>query len=126
MPVLDSSFLVALERGNRKAILLSEKLTSERRALWIPAVAWMEVLSGAPQGREAATGELLSEIGSFVPLTRSMAETGAVLQGSLARAGKRVGWNDLQVMATALELGEPVVTLDRDFSGIAGLKVIRP
>lgn len=126
MPVLDASYLVALEKGNRNVIALAQDLTLQRRALWIPAVVWMEVLAGAPQERRASAGGRLAEIGSCVPLTREIAELGAVLQGGLARAGKRMGWNDIQVAATALSLREPVVTLDRDFSGIAGLEVVRP
>lgn len=126
MPVLDASFLIALERGHIRAVALSEKLSAQRRSLWIPAVVWMEVLAGAPASRRAAVGHRLAEIGACVSLDRDVAELAADLQGGLARAGKRLGWNDIQVAATGLHLGEPIVTMDRDFAGIAGLEVIRP
>lgn len=126
MTVLDASFLIALERGNPKAITSAERLASERTPLWIPAVAWMELLSGAPPARQAEAAKRLADIGSCVPLSREIAEVGATLQCGLVRAGRRLGWNDVQVAATALHLQQPLVTFDRDFSGIAGLQVLKP
>ncbi len=64
---------------------------------------------------------LLDAIG----IDTSIAETWARLRASLRESGQRVGVNDSWIAATALALGVPVVTQDRDYDGIPGLDVIR-
>jgi predicted nucleic acid-binding protein len=126
MPVLDASFLIGVERGHRGASDLAKQLAENRRPLWIPAIAWMEYLTGIHPERQRLAIGMLAEMGTLVPFDRAMAELGATIQDGFLRAGRRLGWNDVQVAATALRLQEPLVTFDRDFSGIAGLRVITP
>lgn len=48
-----------------------------------------------------------------------------VLDGELARRGETIGPIDAVIAATALHLGEPVVTRNRrDFERVPGLRVV--
>ena len=55
----------------------------------------------------------------------AIAETWARLRASLRESGQRMGVNDSWIGATALALGVPVVTQDRDYDSVPGLDVIR-
>ncbi|MCX6434319.1 MAG: type II toxin-antitoxin system VapC family toxin [Actinobacteria bacterium] len=60
-----------------------------------------------------------------LPIDVAIAETWARLRASLLESGQRIGVNDSWIAATALALGVPIVTQDRDYDGIPGLGVIR-
>ena len=126
MPVLDASFLIGISHRDQRCLALMRRLQDEGRPCRIPAAAWMEFLAGVTPAQRRPVGTFLSEAGSFVPLDRPLAEAAADLQHGFLRQGTRRGWNDLQVAATALILGEPIVSLDGGFDGIAGVEVVRP
>ncbi|HLF17166.1 MAG TPA: type II toxin-antitoxin system VapC family toxin [Candidatus Thermoplasmatota archaeon] len=124
MAVLDTSYLIALERGDKAAVALQRRL--EGGAIRVPAIAWIEFLSvkvGTARQRAAAQ---LARGASLVPLDGAIVERAVDLQAALLESGRRLGWNDLQVAATALQLGEPLVALDGAFSEVPGLVVVRP
>ena len=63
-----------------------------------------------------------------IPIDIAVAEAWARVRVQLAAARRRANVNDMWIGATALALGVPVVTQDRDFDVIAevsGLDVIR-
>ncbi len=126
MPVLDAAFLIAVERRHRAATALADRLAGAPRPIWIPAVAWMEYLSGFRTDEQASAVAILESIGTLAPFDQPVAQLAGVLQSGFLRSGRRMQWNDVQVAATALHLRDAVVTLDGDFSGIAGLEAIHP
>lgn len=73
-----------------------------------------------------ATGfeELIAPYG-IVEMTRSIGMRYAAISRLLRSSGSRWGDNDLWIGATALEVGEPLVTRDLDdFSRITGLTAL--
>ena len=74
----------------------------------------------------AATGleELIAPYG-IVEISRSIGRRYGAISRVLRSSGSRWGDNDLWIGATALEVGEPLVTRDLDkFSRITGLTVL--
>ncbi|MHB8632558.1 MAG: type II toxin-antitoxin system VapC family toxin [Thermoplasmatota archaeon] len=122
MTVLDTSFLIALERGDDRARHCLQKI--EGSPMRVPAIAWIEFL-GVKKGvaRQRATARL-SAGATLAPLDAQVAERAIDLQAALLEAGKRLGWNDVQIAATALQLGEPLATFDDAFAGVPGLTVV--
>jgi len=59
-----------------------------------------------------------------IPIDQRVAETWATLRLSLRDAGLRMGVNDSWIAATAIALGIPVITQDRDYVRAPGLEII--
>ena len=124
MAVADSTFLIDLEEERPKALATLERLTEEAQAMRIPAAVWVEYLSTMPPAERAAAARTLERSASFVPFDRDLADVAARLQHDMAARGRELSWHDLHVAATALHLGEPVVSNDRAFRRVPGLDVI--
>jgi predicted nucleic acid-binding protein len=126
MTVLDSSFLIEVERGTGPAMSLLRELETQADALRIPAAAWAEYLSTyAPTRRGKAVRELEAS-STLEAFAREMADEAARLQSELMREGRGLAWHDLQVAATALYLRETLVTTDAAFRDLPGLDVRFP
>jgi tRNA(fMet)-specific endonuclease VapC len=62
-----------------------------------------------------------------IPFTDLTAQIHAHLWADLESRGKMIGYHDLIVAATAIEIGSAVTTFNvRHFSAVKGLKVIEP
>lgn len=59
-----------------------------------------------------------------LPVDTAVAAAWAVLRVALRDAGRAMKANDSWIAATALALGVPVVTQDKDYDGVAGLDVL--
>ncbi len=78
------------------------------------------------RARRLATLTAVAEMNP-IPIDRAVAEAWARVRVQLANARRRANVNDMWIGPTALVLGVPVVTQDRDFDVIAevsGLNVI--
>ncbi len=126
MAILDTSFLVAVERGNEDAIRLYSGMAAGNEPVRVPAAVWLEYLFPMSARQRAVAKRALRRASVFVPFDLPVAERAIQLQQERMRAGVRMGWHDIQVVATALHLGEPLVTLDRDFDDVPGLEVLQP
>lgn len=124
MAVLDTSFLIALERGDRGAWLRLEGLQASPGLLRVPAAVWIEYLAPKTPAKRARAVEELDDAVVFEPLTREVADAAARLQHELRSAGTLLSWHDLQVAATALHYNEAVVTSGRGFVKVPGLHVV--
>ena len=123
--VVDTSALVALERGPETA------LPDER--IVMPAVVYAELLGGvaftADAVRAAERRAKVAAVANVVPIVdfdRRLAERWAEIVGDLRRRGETIPSNDAQVAATALELGFGVLVgpaADARFRRIHGLEV---
>ena len=108
--LLDSSFLIALERETRRrragrAMAMLPRLRGRKVCISVVAVA--EVLEGAQDRDEAA--RTLSRF-AVQPLAWAQARRCAVIQ---SRAERRLGENDAWIVATAEILGAEIVAKDR-------------
>ena len=70
--------------------------------------------------------DMLAGAGTFAAFAKETAELAPAIQHTALVAGHRRGWNDIQVAATALQLREPMVTVDQRFAGIDGLRLVVP
>jgi predicted nucleic acid-binding protein len=122
--VLDTSFLIALERDVVTAWGRMDALQTARSPLRVPAAVWVEYLFPmAPAERSRAVGVLEASV-TFEPFTRALADEAARLQNVLREAGTLLGWHDLQVATTALHHGEAVVSNDAGFARVPGLETL--
>ncbi len=124
MAVLDTCFLIDLERENREAWQLLEVVSARREQLRIPSAVWVEYLASMPpEPRDRAVNELLNAA-TFEPFSRDLADEATLIQHNLFARGEPLGWHDLQVAATARWHHEPVVTRDTQFARVESLRVL--
>lgn len=122
MAVLDTSFLIDLERRPKRTHPALEALVDSAEPLIVPMAAAVELAQGSldPEMAFAALDERF-ELRSF---DREIALAGARLGASAHRAGKHPGAADLQIAATALVARTYVVTSNaRDFRDKLGVAV---
>lgn len=125
MVVLDTTFLIDLEKGSKLAHETYQDLIERRKPARLPAAAWTEYLSGFPPlDRDAARERLEGGI-RFEPFTRYLADAASRLQFELMRAGEPLGWHDLQIAVTALDYEEILISSDPQFEKVPGLGVER-
>lgn len=124
MAVLDTTVLVALEKGSTEASDTYLRLSEEGEPVRLPSAAWTEYLSGFdPVDRDEARETLEASV-TFEPFTRRLADEAARLQFELMRAGDPLGWHDIQVATTALHYDEPLVSSDERFQAVPGLGLV--
>ena len=128
--VLDTSILIAAERGQLRFQSLLESLGDE--PIGLAAITASELLHGchrAPdpgtRARRAAFVEALIAMIPVVPFGPPEARRHAELWAELARTGGPIGPHDLLIGATALARGHAVATLNqREFSRIPGIRLV--
>lgn len=118
MPVLDTSFLIDLMRGDEGAILLLEDLLTDYDPILVSAVTVMELFHGVARSRSPALEErrirrVLRGI-STVSLDFEAARYAGLLDGRLANDGIRASVADLLIAAAALQANDVIVTRDAD------------
>lgn len=121
MAVLDTTFLVAIEKAQPGALARYEELAEGREPVRLPAAAWTEYLSGFPPRDRDEARETLEAGVRFEPFTRRLADEAARMQSELMRSGDPLGWHDLQVAATALRYDEALLSSDTRFEAVPGL-----
>jgi tRNA(fMet)-specific endonuclease VapC len=123
--LIDSSCLIALERGDIRAA----DLPRENRG--ISVISMSEILHGVHRTdgahrarREAWIERFLSGI-TPVQITPAIARVHSYVWSYLGRRGEMVGQHDLWIGATALTYDIGVVTRNlREFERIPGLRVV--
>ena len=121
MAIFDADFLISLEAGRASAQQRDLELRARNVPLRVPAAAWVEYLSGVKiKRRETAQARLDQDV-IFEPFTRECAAVAVRLQAACLEQGAMMGWNDLQIAATAYLYDEPVVSNDKAFDKIPGL-----
>lgn len=116
--ILDSNILIYLSKGDQK---IEKKLHAlNREYFFISAVSVVEVLIGEKDKAEAE--RLKKMVHQFVPLDlrNEIAEKAVALAH---QSKKKLKFKDLLIAATALVEGLTLVTADKDFKSIAGLKL---
>jgi tRNA(fMet)-specific endonuclease VapC len=124
--IVDTTFLIDLEReiARRQPGPAMEFLgRNDAQTMRISVITFGELAEG--YGDPAAPGleELIAPYG-MVEISVSIGRRYAAISRALRSSGSRRGDNDLWIAATALEVGEPLVTRDLEhFRRIAGLTV---
>ncbi len=129
--LIDSSVLIAVERGDLEPSRLAAQTEAEQAA--ISAVTAAELLHGIHRARSAAQRArrqafvegLLAQI-PVIAFDLAVARIHASLWADLAKRGTPVGEPDLMIGATAVAKDYTLVTRDeRSFPRIPGLSVRR-
>lgn len=126
MAVLDTSFLIALDRGETRAQDLLRRLNEDGEPLLVPAAVRVEYLCGLREETRERAARLLDRATGLAPMDPTTVDRAVLLQAELMAQGRRLGWHDLQVAAMAMQSHDVLVTKDGDFDGILGLLVLRP
>lgn len=127
--ILDSSVLIAAERGQFRLTALLESLGDTPVA--IAAITASELLDGVHRAsargvrmrRAAFVEALLAEL-PVLPFGLGEARMHAELWAELARGGTTIGAHDLLIAATAIAGGDALVTLNqREYARVPGLRL---
>lgn len=126
--ILDTTVLVDLLRGDKKAIARIEALEEAGELLWVPTPVLFELWEGIeradrPDAERRKVEEVLSAytILSFEPKHAHRAGT---LSGALVRRGEMIDPIDAQVAGTGLAEGRPVMTRNtKHFARVEGLAI---
>jgi tRNA(fMet)-specific endonuclease VapC len=128
--VLDTSILVAAERGQVRFEALLESLGEETVA--IAAITASELLHGCQRAsdpgvraRRSAFVDALLDALPVLPFGLPEARRHAELWAELARTGSAIGPHDQLIAAAALAHGHGLVTLnEREFGRVPGLRLV--
>ena len=110
MAVLDSSFLIDLERRTPEAMEALDRLVTEEESLLVAPQAAIEYLSGIED--RATALRVLEESFVMVALERDHVLEAARLARDAFGAGSFPGWADAQIVAAAVLEATFVVTAD--------------
>lgn len=124
MPVLDTSFLIAVERREPDAQDLMNQFQEAGDLLCVPTAVWVEYLTGVTPRVRAQAANILARATEVVAFDETVADRAILLQDELMRTGRRLGWHDLQVAATALHRHDALATRDEGFADVEGLQVL--
>ena len=118
--LLDTSVFIAQENRSLAAASLPDELA-------VSVVSRAELSAGVlaaadidVRARRLVTLTAVAEMNP-IPIDLAVAEAWARLRVYLANARRRANVNDMWIAATAVSLGIPVVTQDRDFDVMAEL-----
>lgn len=112
MPVLDTSFLIDVERRRPLALAAYERLLAGDGRLLVPAQVATEYLVGLAD--EVAGLHQLESAFAIVPFGRVQVLEAARLAREAQRRGAFPGWADAQVAALAVLEHTYVVSADRE------------
>jgi tRNA(fMet)-specific endonuclease VapC len=128
MPVLDTSFIVDLLRGNKEALQKLAEMEVQEIPLSTTEINVLELYRGAYLSRK--THQNLEEIKKLLEcfqvleLEESVYEVFASLSANLLSKGRAVGAFDELIAAIILLHGERIVTRDSHFKEVPELEVI--
>jgi predicted nucleic acid-binding protein len=125
--IADTTFLIDLERevSRRQAGPAMQFLArNQAQTMRISVITFGELAEGYENPAAPALEEMIGPYG-IVDITKPIGVRYAAISRLLRSSGSRWGDNDIWIGATAIELGEPLVTRDLDhFSRIPGLSVL--
>ncbi len=130
--LIDSSILIAAERGRLSLADLARDFAGE--ALALSAITASELLHGVHRATSAEMREkrlrfveYLLSIFPVLPFDLEAARIHAGLWAALQRDGQIIGAHDLLIAATARAAGYGVITANStEFGRVPGLQVVNP
>jgi len=125
--IVDTTFLIDLEREiarRHPGPAMDFLARNHAQTMRISVITFGELAEGYEDQAAPGLEELVAPYG-IVDITRAIGRRYAAISRVLRSSGSRWGDNDLWIGATALEVGEALVTRDLDhFSRINGLTVL--
>lgn len=121
MPVLDTTFLIGLEKRPGTLRHFLEDLNEEGEPILVPVQAAIEFAAGADDPAQAI--RTLQEAFTVVPFGPVLAIEAARLARASFASGKFPGWPDIQIAATARHEGMVVVTRNGRHFETLGIRV---
>ncbi len=123
---LDTTFLIALLRGDSRSIKTLKSLENSGEKICTTAICAYELLKGAmtsskKEKNTRVVQELLQTI-EPLPFDSSAAIIAAQIYSNLAASGQIVRGLDVLIAAICLNSNDALVTSDKGFSRIIGLK----
>lgn len=122
--LLDTSIFIAFEAGR----LVDSKLLPDELAVSVVTIAELQVGILTAKDATIKSRRLKTYRGALqfnpVDINWQIAEDWAALRVILRESGRSVSVNDLWIAATALALGVPLVTQDRDLVGLPNIETI--
>lgn len=117
--LLDTNIIIHLMHQHPKVVKAVHALNADD--FLISSISYLETMLGIPkETKKKADIELFLEDLEVVPFDK----TATLLAGELNLASpKKLKFKDLMIAATALAQDLPLVTADKDFNSIKGLKV---
>jgi len=123
--LLDTNAYVSYLRGDEKVL----SWLSQADEVYLSVFVLGELFAGFREGeREKENKEILENFlqkstVSLINASRDTAEIFGLVKGSLKRIGHPIPANDIWIGAHALETGSILLTYDRHFASIPGLRV---
>jgi tRNA(fMet)-specific endonuclease VapC len=126
--ILDTEVIVALLKGEAEANKALEKLNENGEQAATTILTAFELLRGAyisanPQRNLTEVKELLANIKIF-DLTLQACEEASKIYNDLKKTGQLIGEMDTLIAAIAKANAETVMTRDKHFSRIQGIKTV--
>lgn len=128
MPVADTSFLIDMMRRNPAALSIYEEYERQGIALATTAITAMELYKGAYTSlnrRNIEKAERILDLFSLLPLDETVYQAFGRVAAGLCLTGNPLGDFDEAIAAITLCYDGEIITRDRHFEKIPGLKVIR-
>lgn len=122
--VPDTNTWVQLLRGDRKTAEKFESIDFDQ--IGLSCVVVEELLVGAYRSHKKQAiraVESLTEIYSLLPFDFPCADTSAKIQADLIKTGNKIGSRDAQIAGTAIQWDAVLVTHDKAFGRIPGIKI---
>jgi tRNA(fMet)-specific endonuclease VapC len=123
--VLDTNAYTALRRGDERVL---DALAAADR-VYVPIFVFGELLHGFKLGRKELANRRRLEAFVRKPSVRALntssetAEVFATLKSGLQKQGTPIPDNDLWIAAQCLETGSTLISFDRHFECVGGLRV---
>ncbi|HOX34941.1 MAG TPA: type II toxin-antitoxin system VapC family toxin [Methanoregulaceae archaeon] len=127
MPIADTSFIVDLMRRDPGALARYEAYEQAGTALQTTAVTALELYKGAfvtGNEKNRLIIATLLEVFTVLPVDETIFEAFGRLSAALAQSGNAIGDFDEVIAVIALRYDGEIITRDRHFLKVPGLKVI--
>lgn len=127
MAIADSAFVVDVLLRDPGALAKLDEIVARNEPLWMPAVVLHELEYGASLHRDAERErQRIRDVEGAMPVVSfdaAQARKAGEIEAALELAGKRPGRVDVQIAALARLRGEVVLTRDRRFPKVEGVRV---
>ena len=125
--VLDTSVVSVLIRGREMAEPYRALLANQHAVISFQTLEELWFWAYSSRWGEARRTRLTAHLGQYEVIwpDRTLVDVCARLRHERRAAGRTLNTADAWIAATAIRLGCPLATHDRDFSGIGGLDLIQ-
>ena len=125
MIVLDTAVLIKVEKGDNALINRLEDLKAQLgEELVLTAPGYAEALHGFVVIGKQELGEEFLHPFDVIPFDTSSARTCALLKHDLEKSGNMIPAFDLMIASIAMISNSTLVSFDKHFERVAGLKLI--